>query len=512
MSKVKSAIITSLTVIVILVALVFGTVSFKASNTKRYNSVASSITLGSDFSGNAYATLYPEGVISAEEYGYLEEGEDKDAYVAVGGVYVDSGKFDESARADLAAAVASDAEIISERLSERGLSSFSVSVEDGVTIKVSVPTNYSYAAYKGNNSSTRSEALSAATSALNYITADGRVTLRSSDLTITTSDDSSTTHRNREDEYTDTALTSSGAKTYALTKVTENVNDFFKSITSFTVGSTSAISLNLTETGRERMREITTLVASSSSQVLYVYLGETLMLSVTCDSTINSDKLQFTASDAQLAQNTAIALNSAVHGRELSVKYNDIDSVLSSTATAGDNAALLVFIASIVLVVAFMVAAVIRYKKLGAVASLMIAIFALAMLYSFYLVGIQVTFAVLLTAFAGLILFCATNFIVFEEVRAQCKKGRTIQAAIKTAYKRTIMTVADIHIVLMVASIILAFVGVGEVAACGLISVIAVLSSYVLYWFTRFMWYVCSSPVKNKFAFGGFKREVYGDD
>ncbi|MGN0817415.1 MAG: hypothetical protein ACI4L9_00460 [Candidatus Coproplasma sp.] len=511
MSKVKSAIITSLTVIVIIVAAVFGTISFNVSNTQRYNSIAASINLGADFSGSAYTTLYPEGVISAEEYGYLSE-EDKDGYVAYGGVYVDSEKYDESERLSLATSVKSDAEIISERFSEKGLSSYSVSVEDGITIKISIPTNYSYAAYKGNNSTTRSEALSAATSALTYIPADGRFTLRSSDSTITTSDDSSTTHSNRRDEYTNTALTSDGSPTYSLTKVTEDVNDFFKSVSTFTVGTTTAISFDLTELGQERLRDITTLVASSSSQVLYFYLGETLMLSVSCDSTINSDKLQFTANDAELAQNTAIALNSAVNGKALSVKYNDIDSVLSSTASAGENAALFTLIACIVLVVAFIVAAVIRYKKLGLVVGMSIAIFALAMLYSFYLVGIQLTFAVILTAFAGLILFCASNVIVFEEVRAQCKKGRTLQAAVKTAYKRTLMTVADIHIVLIVAAIICAFVAVGEVASCGLISVIAVLASYVLYWFTRFMWYVCSANQRDKFGFGGFKREVYGDD
>lgn len=511
MSKVKSVIITSLTVIVILVAAFFGTVSFKVSNTERYNSIASSINLGADYSGNAYATLYPEGVISAEEYGYLDE-EDKNGYAAVCGVYVETEKYDQTARADLAASVKSDAEVLSQRISEKGYSSFSVSVEDGITIKVSVPTNYSYAAYKENNSTTRSKALSAATSAISYLSADGRFTLRSSDLTITTSGDSATTHRNRIDEYTETALTSDGSKTYALTKVTEDVNDFFKSVSTFKVGTTTAINFDLTELGQGRMRDITTLVASSSSKILYFYLGDTLMLSVTCESTINSDKLQFTANDEDIAKNTAIALNSAVNGNELTVKYSDIESVFSSTAIGGENAALLVFIASIVLVVAFMVAAIVKYKKLGAVTCISIAIFALTVLYALYLLEIQLTFAVLITAFAGLILFCTTNLIVFEEVRAQCKKGRTLQAAVKTAYKNTIMTVADIHIVLIVAAIICALVAVGEVAACGLISVIAVLASYILYWFTRFMWYVCSAPQKDKFGFGGFKREVYGDD
>ena len=54
--------------------------------------------------------------------------------------------------------------------------------------------------------------------------------------------------------------------------------------------------------------------------------------------------------------------------------------------------------------------------------------------------------------------------------------------------------------------------GAGEAAACGFIFFIATIASYVLYWFTRFMWYVLSSPVKDKFKFCGIKREAYDED
>ena len=87
-----------------------------------------------------------------------------------------------------------------------------------------------------------------------------------------------------------------------------------------------------------------------------------------------------------------------------------------------------------------------------------------------------------------------------------------MQASVKEAYKKVLMTVTDMHIVLVIVAILLATVGVGEVAACGLISVIGVVASYVLYWFTRFMWYTASSPVKDKFRFAGLKRVVYEDD
>ena len=105
-----------------------------------------------------------------------------------------------------------------------------------------------------------------------------------------------------------------------------------------------------------------------------------------------------------------------------------------------------------------------------------------------------------------------SNGVVFTEVKRLVATGRTIQASVKEAYKNVLMTVTDMHIVLVVVSILLAAVGVGEVAACGLIMVVASVASYVLYWFTRLMWYVLSAPVRDKFAFAGLKRVVYEDD
>ena len=50
MSKVKSAIITAIVVIAIVVAAVFGVASFNVGAIQRYNSIAASISLGSDYS------------------------------------------------------------------------------------------------------------------------------------------------------------------------------------------------------------------------------------------------------------------------------------------------------------------------------------------------------------------------------------------------------------------------------------------------------------------------------
>lgn len=507
MSKVKSVIVTALLIAAIIVAAFFATISFPVSTTKKYNSMASSIHLGSDLSGSVYTTLYPEGVVSAQDYNFLTE-EEAAEYVVSDGVYVKSD-------VDIAALkqnVQADAEILNARFGQKGYSGYSVAVEDGLSIKISVPSNYTYAAYKGNNSSTRSEDLTVATSALTALTADGELTLRTTEQTITTEteDGDETTYKFRTDEYTDTALVSS-ASTYVLTKVTDDVSEFFKSISSGMIGATPAITLKFTDLGREKFNFISTLIASSESQTLYFFVGDTLLLSVSCTSTIDSGKMQLQAESYETAQNCAIVLDSAVKGQTLNATYNDLDQVISSTASSGDNAALFAFIACLVILVLAIALLIARYKKLGVAASLVALVFALVMVYALFLLEIQLTLYGVITAVFGLILLLITNITVFEEVRKHTAVGKTIQASVKSAYRGTLLAVADIHIVLFVAALLMTLVGAGEVAACGFIMIVATIASYVLYWFTRFLWYVMSSPVKDKFRFGGYKRVVYDD-
>jgi preprotein translocase subunit SecD len=503
MGKVKSAIITALLVVAIIVAAFFATISYPIGKTQRYNSIVSSIHLGSDYTGYAYAMLYPEGVISAQDYKFLSD-EEKQDYSAVGGVYVENSQSQE----ELSAKVQADAQILTSRFAQKGYSSYSVSVEDGLSIKVSVPTNLTQSAYKSNNTTTRSTDLSLASAAITTITADGELTFRTTELSVSTDDGSSTTFTT--DEYTNTALVSS-AKTYSLFKPTEDVSEMFKSVTASMVGSTAVITFKLTDDGQERFNTLSTVIASSSSQTIYVYVGDMQMMSVTCSETIDSKKLQLTSDSYETAQNTAIAINSALHGNSLSATYSDIDEVIASTATGGENSALFTFIACLVILLVAVVLLIVRYKKLGIVASLMAVAMALVIIYAAFLLEIQVTILGVFTAIMGVALLVASNLIVFEEVRKQTAVGKTMQAAVKSAYKNTLMAVLDVHIILLVAAVLATLVGVGELSACGFILVIASIASYILYWFTRFMWYVMSSPEKDKFKFGGYKRVVYDD-
>ena len=507
MSKAKSVVITVILALAVAVAAFFAAVSFPvANNVKRLNSIASNIHLGADYSGYAYTTIYPEGVMTAKEYALLEADEQSE-YAPVGSLYVNKEKHPDAEA--LKKSVAADADSLNKRFGQKGYSSYSVAVEDGVSVKISVPTNYTYAAYKGHDEVSKSGSLSIATAAISSITAFGDLTLRTTDASISLTDASgnSITYdstKKGNDEWVDVALVSGDSgtqKTYSLANG-DDAAEYFKSVTSRTVGNTSLITFNFTKEGAEKFKELTTRAVSSSSQTIHFFVGDRQLVEFKCTSVVGDKSLSLQSSDANTAQNAAITMNSAVNGGALGV----------STAAGGELAALLTFIACILVLVGLIALLVVKYKKLGAVTSFIAFIFALVELYALFLLEIQVTFAVIAVCMVLLALFAISNAIVFAEVKRLTQSGRTVQASVKEAYKNVLMTVTDMHIVLVIVAILLATVGVGEVAACGLISVIGVVASYVLYWFTRFYWYVTSSPERDKFKFAGLKRVVYEDD
>ena len=206
-------------------------------------------------------------------------------------------------------------------------------------------------------------------------------------------------------------------------------------------------------------------------------------------------------------------MNSVADCKTITLDYSsDEAQIIYAGAELGDTASLFLGVSLLLIVAGAIAYSIARYKKLGLVNSLIIIIFALALITVLMLLEIQLTLAGAVTAVIGLALLCASNFASFEAVRKETLKGKTIQSSVKEAYKAQLAGILEMHVILLIVSIFLAFVGVGEVAACGLILFISGVASYVLYWFTRFMWYVTSSPVKDKFKFCGYKREELEDD
>lgn len=508
MNKIKSAVISVLFGLAALALLLLAVISCDvpgSNHVKRYNSILQSITLSSSFGGEAYSVLYPEGVISASKY-YAgipeEEGEDKEEYIASytqrGSVFVKTDKLEGEGKEDeFKASVLRDAEILSARFGQKGYSSYSVTVEDGFAIRVTVPTGFTYSAYKKLDNTSRSNQLSLISNTVNSLSREGELSVRTSDKSLT--------------KNLSGSVTANGKKYYKLTNVKESASDVFKSFTKYSMGGNHAVRVNLTKEGKQRINEISTAVSGSSSdKALSFFVGENLIVSLTLQEALTGSFFINTNGNKSVAEDYAIVMQSAISGETLTNAYNkDVSTeVVVGTASLGDNAALMLVIAIALIFVAAAVLSIIKYKKLGAVNAFIILLYALVAIYAPYFLAIEISVASAITILLGLLLLTGCNFYLFETVRKETYSGKIIQAAVKSAYKKTVSTFLDMHLILLVASIFFAFVGVAEVASCGVMMLVATVASYILIWFTRFAWYVVSSPVGDKFAFGGYKRQV----
>lgn len=145
MGKTKSIVITVLLALAMAVAAIFAVVSFDVVNSsKRYNSILSNVSLGADYTGYAYTTIYPDGVITSSDYaglvdGYTAADGDDDVtdpatlYTKEGNLYVNKDKHPDVDK--LKTTVASDAKKLNARFGEKGYSSYVVAVEDSLSIK-----------------------------------------------------------------------------------------------------------------------------------------------------------------------------------------------------------------------------------------------------------------------------------------------------------------------------------------------------------------------------------------
>lgn len=509
MSKVKSAIITALLVAAIIVLGLFATISCDvpgSNGINKYNGFIGNIRLGSEFTGDAYTMLYPEGVISAADYNLrageaAEEGESyADKYVKYGGLYVEKekygkdGEIDADKLNDLAKSVESDAKIISQRFGRKGYSSYSVAIADVYSIKITLPASLTYAAYKNfeedYDANTRSDALSDVSHTVQYLMPSGALAIK-----------------NASDDTGESILTF---------KETPKFYSYFKSASVYSMGGTHAVRLELTDDGFSKLN--TALLTAGSSGSAYLFIGDTFMqMTLTLGTALEDKTMMFSIDNKSYVEDFAIALDSVIHNNTVANTYNTDKAgsgtqIVTQSSSFGRYAAVYLGVILLAVIVAFIVLGFVRYKKLGFVTALMTILYSLIMITALVVLDIELTAAGAFTLVLGLVLLSFTNVAAFEAIRKEAEAGRTVQASVKVGYKKTLSALLDLHIIMVVISAIIALVCVGELAACGLIFFIASLASYALYWLTRFMWYVLMSPANDKFAFCGFKREAFDDE
>ena len=476
MGKKKSVALIVLISLILAVLLAMSVESFSVPSTvKNYNSLLSVIDLGCDLGGGYQTVMYPEGVISKEEYQSLVEADEASAedYTAYKGVYLSTdiysnNEISETFQSEFDTAL----KIIQRRYENKGFSDYKLRVQDDYTIIAEIP-----------------DTDEDADNVFEKLALSGMLTFRSSASTANS--------RN---------------------VLMEGTSEYIKSVEVSGSDETYYVVLNFTKAGRKEFTKITTELAASSSSdsssgsssgaSLYVFMGTEQLMNVSVTEAIDQNYVAISGfTTRSTATSVSVVLDTALHESDRFDLTFTNSGAASFTATMGEHAALYIAIA-------FGVAFLIRYKGMGLAHVYGFLSFAVIYILCIALIdGIQLTMGGVIAILLASVIALACNLLAFKNISDEFYSGKTLNAAVKSGYKKSLAFTIDIHVILLIAAIVLWLISASVVKFAALIFLIGiVISALTTLLLTRFYLYLFLSSAKNKIAFCNFKREELEDD
>ncbi len=477
MGKKKS--VTLLVLIsIVLVALVFMSVASFAvpSTVKNYNSLLSIIDLGSDLGGGYQTVMYPDGVISKEEYQSLvDAGENSaDDYTAYKGIYLSSDWFNGSEiNAQRVEDFNTAVNTINKRYENKGFSEYTLRVEDDYTIVAAIP-----------------ETDEDPDNVFEKLAFSGKLTFRSSE------------NANSEKNV-----------------LMEGSSEYIKNVKVAGADSTWYVVINFTKAGRKEFKNVTANLAASASDSsaasLYVYMGDEQLMNVSVSEEIDQNYVAISGYTTEsTAKSVAVVLDTALNEDDIFEISFTSSSAAEFNATMGKHSALIIAIVFGALIVAMAIAFIVRYKGMGLAHVYGFMSFAVIYVLCLALIdGIQLTMGGVLAVLLASVITTACNLLIFKTISEDFYSGKTVVSAIKSGYRKTIAFTIDIHALFIIGALILWLIATSAVKYVAMIFLIGMaISAATTLLLTRFYFYLFLSSAKNKIAFCNFKREELEDE
>ncbi len=222
-------------------------------------------------------------------------------------------------------------------------------------------------------------------------------------------------------------------------------------------GGQYVVGLTFNGKGTASFRQATTKYLH---QKLPIYLDGKLLEAPTVNSVIPNGQAQLTGGFSTLKQAQRMALLLQSGALPVTLKVLTVQTVSPTLGKAAVHASAVAAAIAIVLIVAVMI---VWYRLSGIVADLALAIYLLLILGALWALHATVT----VPGLAGLILSVGmavdANVIIFARIREEMIKGKTAAAAVRQGFRHAIRAILDSHVTTFVSSLILFFLGTGDV-------------------------------------------------
>lgn len=263
--------------------------------------------------------------------------------------------------------------------------------------------------------------------------------------------------------------------------------------------------LEFTAQGMERFSNATNVIKDMDDNVMYIYLGDTLVSSPQVKEQITNKSAEITGYDDY---DSAEAIASVIKSGTLPIEY-DISESRSISARLGETAIDTTVLAAGIAMLVIFILMIVYYRGMGIAASLALIFY--AFLYIIFLAiipNVQLT----LPGLAGIVLSIGmavdSNIVIFERIKAAYKEGK-ISTAMDAGFKTALWTVIDSNVTTILAAIVLWILCPGTIKGFAITLLVGIVLTlitaiFVTKWLLKVLYPLSNNPEK----FFNLKKEV----
>ncbi len=232
------------------------------------------------------------------------------------------------------------------------------------------------------------------------------------------------------------------------------------------------VTLQFNDEGTKAFAEATTELAPEKGQIL-IMLDDEVISAPAVQTAITAGNAVINGDfDYESASN----LSSLIRGGALPVDFTEIESSVT-TATLGDKAlqySIKGALLGILLVMLFMLA---FYRLPGLIADIALVAYMLIVGYTYAGLHATLTLPGIAAAILSVGMAVDANVIIFERVKEEMKKGKSIRVSIESGFSKALSTILDSQITTFIAGVVLYYFGTGPIKGFALTLMIGIIAS-----------------------------------
>ena len=246
-------------------------------------------------------------------------------------------------------------------------------------------------------------------------------------------------------------------------------------------------------------------------------VGDEAILDIYSDNIMDDNTVRVLPVDGinkDYLETIKIMIDSLYNGSDYEITF-ETSSVRSFDPVYGENALTLLYIALVIAIAAVIALAIVKMGRFGVVSvyATLSYFIVVGLCYAFITSGtFEITMGSVLVFLVGMMLINVVQYYIYNAVSAEFKLGKTVESSVKGGYRKTIATVVDIYVVLLLGALALLIgaPGLQTVATQAIICIVTGAFCNLLW--ARFINFTFLSASKDKYKYFRFVREEDDDD